>query len=63
MKARDLTPACIGRIVRIEAEHTITAVLTSINAARNTSGYLQLTVGLDDHLVTLSGDEPAHLRG
>ena len=63
MRTRDLTPACIGRIVRIEAEHTITAVLTSINAARNTSGYLQLTVGLDDRLVTLSGNEPVTITG
>lgn len=63
MKARDLTPACIGRIVRIERDQPIEGRLTSIIAYRGEDGYLDMIVTIGDWAVMLDGDEPVTITG
>ena len=63
MKARDLTPACIGRIVRIERVRPVEGKLTTISAMRDGHGYLRLVLSLGGRTVALRGDEPVSITG
>ena len=63
MKARDLTPSCIGRQVRIERDHPLEGKLECITAYRDEGGYLELTVTVGDRVRMLDADEPVTITG
>ena len=63
MKARDLTPACIGRRIRVERDHPLEGKLTSIVAYRGEDGYLDMIVTIGDWAVMLDADEPVTITG
>ena len=63
MRTRDLTPACIGRIVRIERDRPIEGRLTRIVAYRDEDGYLDILVTIGGWAVMLDGDEPVSITG
>lgn len=63
MRARDLTPACTGRIVRIERDRPIEGRLTRIVAYRDEDGYLDILVTIGGWAVMLDGDEPVSITG
>ena len=63
MKARDLTPACIGRQIRVERDKPVEGKLTSIVAVKDRRGYLHLVLNLSSRTVALSGDEPVTITG
>ena len=63
MKARDLTPACIGRQIKVERVRPIEGTLTSIVAYRDEDAYLDLTVTIGGWVAMLDGDEPVTITG
>ena len=63
MKARDLTPACIGRQIKVERDRSIEGKLTRIVAYRGEDGYLDMIVTVGDWAVMLDGDEPVSITG
>lgn len=63
MKARDITPACIGRQIRVEREQPITGKLTRIAAGKDVRGYLHLYLTVGDWTFRFSGDEPVTITG
>ena len=63
MKARDLTPACIGRQIRVERDQLIEGRLTSIVAYRGEDGYLDMIVTIGDWAVMLDGTETVSITG
>ena len=63
MKARDLTPACIGRQIKVERDQPVEGKLASIVAYRGEDGYLDMTVTIGDWAVMLDGDEPVTITG
>ena len=63
MKARDLTPACIGRQIRSEQMRPVEGKLTSIIAYRDEDGYLDMTITIGVWVVKLDGDEPVTITG
>lgn len=63
MKARDLTPACIGRQIRVERDRPIEGKLTGMVVYRGEDGYLDLTVTVGSRIVMLTGDEPVSITG
>ena len=63
MKARDLTPACVGRQIRVERDQPIEGKLTTISAVKDGCGYLHLVLSLSGRTVALSGDEPVSITG
>ena len=63
MKARDLTPACIGRQIRVERDQPVEGRLTSIVAYRGEDGYLDMSVTIGDRVVMLDGTETVSITG
>ena len=63
MKARDLTPACIGRQIKVERVRPVEGKLTSIVAYRDEDEYLDMTVTVGGWVAMLSGDEPVTITG
>ena len=63
MKARDLTPACIGRQIRVERDQPIEGKLDGLVAFRDEAGYLELTVTVGDRVRMLDADEPVTITG
>ena len=63
MKARDLTPACTGRRIKVEKDHPIEGKLTSIVAYRGEDGYLDMIVTIGDLAVMLDGTETVTITG
>ena len=63
MRARDLTPACIGRRIKVERNKPVEGRLTSIVAYRGEDGYLDMIVTIGDWAVMLDGTETVSITG
>lgn len=63
MKVRDLTPACIGRQVRVEQDPPVEGKLIRIAAEKDAHGYLDIFVAIGGWAVMLDGDEPVTITG
>ena len=63
MRTRDLTPACIGRQVRVERDQPIEGKLTRIVAYRGEDGYLDMIVTIGGWAVMLDGTETVSITG
>ena len=63
MKARDLTPACIGRKIKAERNRPVEGRLTRIDAEKDARGYLHLYLTVDGWTLSFSGDEPVTITG
>ena len=63
MKARDLTPACIGRQIRVEQGEPIEGKLTTITAVKDVRGYLHLYLTVDGWTFFFTGTETVTITG
>lgn len=63
MKARDLTPACIGRQIRVERVRPVEGKLIRIVAEKDARGYLHLFVTIGGSELRLPGNEPVTITG
>ena len=63
MKARDLTPACIGRQIRVERDQPTEGKLTQIAAVKDMHGYLHLYLTVDGWTFFFTGEEPVTITG
>ena len=63
MKARDLTPACIGRQVRVERDQLIEGRLVGIAAEKDARGYLHLALVVDGWTYFFTGTETVTITG
>ena len=63
MKARDLTPACIGRQIKVERVRPVEGKLTRIAAEKDVRGYLYLYVTIGGSELRLRGEEPVTITG
>ena len=63
MKARDLTPACIGRQIKVERDQLIEGRLDRIAAVRSVRGYLHLYLTVDGWTHFFTGTETVSITG
>ena len=63
MKARDLTPACIGRQIKVERVRPVEGTLTRIAAVKDVRGYLHLYLTVDGWTHYFTGTETVTITG
>ena len=63
MKARDLTPACIGRQIKVERGQLIEGKLDRITAVKSARGYLHLYLTVDGWTHYFTGTETVSITG
>ena len=63
MRARDLTPACIGRQIHVEQEQPIEGMLNRIAAVKDVRGYLHLYLTVDGWTFFFTGTETVTITG